>query len=427
MLDINDILPGNGIQGIRKKVGNRMNEKGTHSLATTSNKQQASNKPHFWRITIVCIITLAVFFSGAYTRPYMADAYHFFRHALFDANNKNSDYQLYSVSEAAFIISGFAFMEGNGDEFCRLKPDTNYSTGIDGHKAQTAGGRVRFSTDSQRIMIKSNLDNRTVVPWSSLYGSLGFDIYVQNNSGEHFIATVAPDNENDYFVDCVIDLKWEGAKDVIIALPQYAGIKGLQIGVEKTAMVTAPMFHYDIENPIVFYGSSITQGSSASRSGKSFAWLVAEHFNADYLNFGFSGAAKGEKEIASLIADVDMSAFVMEYDHNATVEELRATHYEFYKTVRNAHPDISIVMLSRLSGGISITDEEYAERARVIHDTLDKAMGSGDNNVYFINGTELAQGYGNPADLLTDGKHPNDEGMRLIADAIIGCLNGKIQ
>lgn len=51
--------------------------------------------------------------------------------------------------------------------------------------------------------------------------------------------------------------------------------------------------------------------------------------------------------MAKYIASLDMSLFVVDYDFNATsVEHLNNTHYNFYKAVRDANPDIPIIIVS---------------------------------------------------------------------------------
>ena len=55
-------------------------------------------------------------------------------------------------------------------------------------------------------------------------------------------------------------------QDVDLYLPTYNRLIMLEIGVDENACVEAPR-PYAIEKPVVFYGSSITQGASASRPG----------------------------------------------------------------------------------------------------------------------------------------------------------------
>jgi lysophospholipase L1-like esterase len=57
------------------------------------------------------------------------------------------------------------------------------------------------------------------------------------------------------------------------------------------------------------------------------------------------------------------------------------------------------------------------EREKVIHSTYDNAIADGDENVYYINGSDLLPPE-QRAQYLVDGKHPNDLGMKLIATLV---------
>jgi lysophospholipase L1-like esterase len=135
--------------------------------------------------------------------------------------------------------------------------------------------------------------------------------------------------------------------------------------------------------------------------------------NTDNMNLGFSGAAKGEQSVAEYIAASDISAFVMDYDHNNTVAGLRDTHYAFYETVRAAHPDIPIIMVSRPIFESECTDEQI-ERQEIIRASYDRAVDSGDKNVYFRDGFD-ALGELDAADATADGTHPTDLGFMNMA------------
>ena len=122
--------------------------------------------------------------------------------------------------------------------------------------------------------------------------------------------------------------------------------------------------------------------------------------------------------MARYIAALDMSAFVFDYDHNAfDPEHLRKTHEPFFKMVREAHPDIPIVMCSRPRW--YLTDEEV-ERRTVIYETYQKALQSGDKNVYFLDGRDLMSLCENEGSV--DGCHPTDFGFYSMARAIGGVL-----
>jgi hypothetical protein len=144
--------------------------------------------------------------------------------------------------------------------------------------------------------------------------------------------------------------------------------------------------------------------------------MVSRELNLDFRNIGFSGMAQGEPALADWMAEIPMSVFVCDYDHNApTAEHLAATHYDFYKTIREAHPKLPIIFVSKpdFDNGY----DESVKRRRVIEDTFYRAREEGDRHVFYIDGQGLYRGYFKE-DCSTDGSHPNDIGMMKMAESI---------
>jgi len=119
--------------------------------------------------------------------------------------------------------------------------------------------------------------------------------------------------------------------------------------------------------------------------------------------------------MADYINTLDMGAFVYDYDHNApTVEHLAKTHKPFFERIREAHPDIPILMMTRPA---EIYYDDYKARREVVRATYDVAVAAGDKNVYFIDG-ETFYGETNRNLCSIDGCHPNDLGFFRMANVI---------
>lgn len=112
--------------------------------------------------------------------------------------------------------------------------------------------------------------------------------------------------------------------------------------------------------------------------------------------------------MAEYLAEMDMSCFVYDYDHNAeTVELLEQTHAPMYKIIREKNPFLPIIMLSRPDIRKSDdTDKRFA----VIEKTYQDARQSGDNQIYLIDGRTIMSDLGEDAGTV-DGIHPNDLGF----------------
>ena len=168
--------------------------------------------------------------------------------------------------------------------------------------------------------------------------------------------------------------------------------------------------------PIVYYGSSITQGACACRPGNIYENIICRQLGIDYINLGFSGNGKAEDTIVDYMCTLPMSIFVSDYDHNApNAEYLRNTHLKMYQKIRAAHPDIPYIMLSKPD--FLSNPSDAINRRDVIIDSFRRARETGDKNVYLIDGESIFRGpY---AQLCTvDGCHPTDMGFALMADAV---------
>ena len=179
----------------------------------------------------------------------------------------------------------------------------------------------------------------------------------------------------------------------------------------------APADAYTISKPIVFYGSSITMGAMATSPSEAYTALVAERLGADHINLGFGGSALGETPMAEYIASLEMSAFVLDYEHNApTLDHLKATHKPFFDIVRAAHPTLPILIVSRPD-----TDGDYLRvygGRRIIMDTFHAALDAGDNMVDFVDGSFLWGNEDRESCHMEGDPHPNSKGFARTADVI---------
>lgn len=286
-----------------------------------------------------------------------------------------------------------------------------------------AGGRVRFSTDSRYVAVHAVMANGfSRHPHMPLTGGAGMDLFLDDpeTGDSRFCRTFIPDINSKGGYTSKIDFEMRTMRHFTINLPNYNHLDALYIGVQKDALVGEGAKYRDVE-PVVYYGSSITQGGCASRPGNAYTNVVSRRLNMDFINLGFSGSGRGEDTIVDYMAKLPMSAFVCDYDHNApTVEHLRATHEKLYRKIRAAHPDIPIILISKPDFSQCIKYTSYlhnAQRRAVILDTYRNAYNSGDKNVYLIDGEGIFNGpY---EDMCTvDGCHPNDLGFALMADAV---------
>lgn len=281
----------------------------------------------------------------------------------------------------------------------------------------TAGGRIKFSTTSDvlDIFVKYNTEIWKM-PHMTLIASAGLDVYVDDNEGKpRYYGPVVPNYKDKEGYSGHFTFNPNKMHSITINMPLYADVKEIVLGLRKGCEVTHGS-KYRLDDPVVFYGSSITEGGCASRPGIAYTSIIARRMNLDHVNLGFSGNAKGEQYMADYIASLNMCAFVYDYDYNApTVEHLRNTHYPFIKTILDKHPTLPVVMVSRPFFKKSKI-AEATERYEVIETTYNKLKNDG-YNVAIVDGRHFFDGL-DMNDCTADGTHPNDLGFAFMANKI---------
>ena len=317
----------------------------------------------------------------------------------------------YNVDNLPFRVYGL-LRDDYG--YRRVPKDVAEATSVKvaGLAHNTSGGRVRFRTASGRIAIRATMNSICRMPHMAYTGIHGFDLYADGI----FIKSFVPPYDIEGGYESVITLPSNEDRLITINFPLYNSVASLEIGLDDGFMPRCAE-DYRFEKPVVFYGSSITQGGCASRPGTCYQSILSRSLDFNFINLGFSGSGRAEPAISEYMAGLDMSVFVMDYDHNApTVEHLKKTHYNLYERIRATHPDIPYIMISRPDfSRTELSDSE--KRREVILESYHRAKDAGDKNLYFIDGESFFRG--RYAQLCTvDGCHPTDMGFALMAEAV---------
>ena len=340
-----------------------------------------------------------------------------------NGDTKRDDAVFYDVRKAPFSIYGVTYDEAEGC-FRRMPKEVaeKVSDGVLLRSTRAAGGRLRFSTDAEKIRLSVKFSAYCHLSYFAESGANGFDLYLDDPGTKvsRFVKLFPfePNQREGYESEIVLSSR--KLRCFTIHLSSYAAIADLQIGLPSDA-VLGPGLSYRPTKPIVYYGSSITQGACASHPGNTYENIVCRKTDMDYLNLGFSAMAKGEPAMAEYIASLPQSVFVLDYDHNApNVDHLKNTHQIFFNTYRRLQPDVPVIMLSR-PGISSLAYQAIQRRKDVILETYRNTRENGDKNVYYIDGESMFRG---PYEdlCLVDAVHPNDLGFALMADAILAVL-----
>ncbi|MBR7165828.1 MAG: hypothetical protein IKD18_06070, partial [Clostridia bacterium] len=137
------------------------------------------------------------------------------------------DLVLYDVDEAPFRVYGL-FRE-NG-KYCRLPRAVaeKVNKGVLARHANTAGGRVRFITDSSFVAIVAKMENVGRMAHFPLTASAGFDLYADGV----FIKSFVPDKNMEDGYESLISLNGKEMREITIHFPLYSDVCRLHVGLE---------------------------------------------------------------------------------------------------------------------------------------------------------------------------------------------------
>lgn len=275
----------------------------------------------------------------------------------------------------------------------------------------TAGMALVFSTNSSfidvgaRYIWEHRKDNMTGI------ASAGFDLYIKNK-GQWVYAGTGVAQDRSQAVRIVSDMDTT-LKECLLYLPVYSELERLEIGVNTKAVIKS------IPNPFtvktVFFGSSFTQGTAASRPGMSYPMQLQRSLNMDVCNLGFAGNSKLQPYFADVLAAVQADAFVFDAFSNPTAAIIKERLAPFIEKLVKAHPHTPLIFVETIHRGKANFDrkvmaDEAAKRATARE--IMKEFVKRYSNVYFVENPLPAQQTG---DTSADGVHPSDMGYQLWA------------
>jgi hypothetical protein len=280
----------------------------------------------------------------------------------------------------------------------------------------SAGMSCRFTTDAPEIQVRYALLSpgleMTHMPAS---GVSGVDLYTLVEDDQwRYIATVRPASQR-VFATVARGIA-PGRRTYMLNLPLYNGIDSLEIGVTRGAAFEP--IPPRSGKPVVFYGTSITQGGCASRPGMAFPAILGRRLNVPVINLGFSGNGKMEPEMCRLLTELDAAMFVLDCLANLNPEQAAERIEPFVRLLREAKPGTPIVLVESpvFAEVLMMPDKMNVHRGRrtAVRETYDKLIASGMKELYYLEGDALL---GEDGEATVDGTHPSDLGMNRYTDA----------
>ena len=277
----------------------------------------------------------------------------------------------------------------------------------------SAGMCVRFVTDATEIHARWVLTEAWLYqPNATAICVSGLDLYVKTDEGWHWLAVGIPQSQTNDVT--LIKNLLPGRREYLLYLPLYNGVKSVAVGVMTNAIIEkAPAWGRGERKPIVFYGTSILQGLSASRPGMVYSAILQRKFNWPVINLGFSGNGKMESEMADLLAELNASVYVIDCLPNMVADEIKERAEPLVRKLRAAHPQTPIVLVEdrTLQNAFLVAGQmEYyhlKDRAE-LKAAFERLQKEGVKNLFYIPGEHL---FGDDGEATADGSHPSDLGF----------------
>lgn len=325
-----------------------------------------------------------------------------------------------------FYIAGFAWLAQDG-KYRRLPVSPRYPLppAVDSLANCTAGGQIRFCTDSRKLSLRVRLSGVANMCHMPATGQCGFDCYLGMPGEQLYLSTTKYDHTKPEFECVMFDLPESENRNVTLYFPLYQGVEEVLIGIEPDAQVFAPP-PYVSDRRVVVYGTSITQGGCASRSGMAYTNILSRRIPLEFINLGFSGNGKGEPEVARIISEIPNPAcFVLDYEANVgEAAQMEQTLPEFIRILRERHPDTPILVLSKIRFARENFDEgalaARLKKKQIQMETVKRLRSQGDERVFFHDGSGLLGD--DFHECTVDGVHPTDLGFHRMADGLAPVL-----
>lgn len=282
----------------------------------------------------------------------------------------------------------------------------------------SAGLCVRFITDAPTLQARWTLTSANLaMPHMPATGVSGLDLYVRTDKGWHWLGVGQPRQQTN--TAALVSGLPNGQREFLLYLPLYNGVSSVEVGVPAgTKLLRAPVRPEGRDRPIVFYGTSITQGGCASRPGMVHTAILGRRLDVPVINLGFSGNGRMEPEVTALLAELDPAVYVIDCLPNMSAKDVEERTEPLVRTLRKAKPKTPIVLVEDRTYANSPLLPAQQKRNDDSRRSLEKAFArlkaDGISDLHYIHGDGLL---GADGEATVDSSHPTDLGFLRQADA----------
>jgi hypothetical protein len=293
--------------------------------------------------------------------------------------------------------------------------------------SNSSGLAIRFSTNSTAISARWKVTNNTSFNHMASTGIKGLDLYVLEGSKWLYVGTARPAGQESFSV--FVKSMTRQNREYIAYLPLYDGVESLEIGVDPGADISLPRNTRLVKSvnsnkkPVIFYGTSITQGGCATRPGMAYPAILGRMMDRETINLGFSGNARLDFAIAKAINMIDAEAIVIDCLPNTTTQMVRDSAYRFITKIALAKPQTPIFMIENPNFPYLLLNEtasaEQREENAAWRNLYAQLASEGFENIIYVRGDNLL---GDDNEATVDGVHLTDLGFLRFSEALFGII-----
>ncbi|MBU4201449.1 MAG: SGNH/GDSL hydrolase family protein [Verrucomicrobia bacterium] len=324
-----------------------------------------------------------------------------------------------SAMDRRLALRGLAWFKENRGRFCRLplRAQGCVSSDVWALAQCPAGANVAFRSDAVAMAVRVTNTDASHMAHMAATGSNGVALECGVPGRMRPWAVAQPDLVSPSFERQLFNDVPEKMREFRLYLPLYKGLEKLELGFSHGSRILPPA-PPALRKPVVFYGTSITQGGCAGTAANDYVSCVGRLLNIETINLGFSGNGKYEPEMAKLIGEIDAALFVLDYA-NIAGNLLRRRLPPFASILRARHPRTPILLITPTCYSAydwSSGNRTHLDGVRDVMLMYYVRCRPKDRNLHLVDGYGLIPFGADSAHV--DGGHPNDHGFRLIADRL---------
>jgi len=322
---------------------------------------------------------------------------------------------MYKKSNLREFIFGLPCLNETYPKLYRLPPRIfkKLSKAIQNLCRNLSGTRIRFLSKTSKLHFSAKVPRLSSLDNFSRNGQFGIDLYLNRKYYETYYQKKKIDHWFEFDSSQLYEFE--------IYLPIYGALEEIWIESEGEFLPPSP---YLYKEPLIFYGSSITQGGCADRPGMSYTAILERKLNLDFVNLGFSGNGLGDFPIAEYIAETPAKAIILDWGANwirrLGYNEFCQRYEKFIRIIRERQPTTPILLLNLPKVGDEVKFQRVRDYVKKFRDhvieVFEKLKKEGDENLFLGNDLNFI-----PLDdevSTVDGTHPNDFGFIKYAEGI---------